>query len=104
MENIKRSNIFVVSIENEHLSGSAINAYVHQYCVEKGLQAPSHPECLLLDLKKDFPFRYHLYTALFNYPVRKQFQTLARQNWQLLKSQVISRAQAQLDKMYTNLC
>ena len=103
-ENIKRNNIFVIPIEDENLSRSAINAYVHLYCVEKVLRAPSHIECLLFHLKRDFPFRYHLYVILFNYPVRKQFRTFARQNWQLLKSEVISRAQEQLDKKYTNLC
>jgi len=55
MENIKCSNIFVIPVENEDLSRSAINAYVYLYCVEKGLRAPSHTECILLHLKKDFP-------------------------------------------------
>jgi len=104
MENIKRSNILVIPIENENLSGSGIDAHVYLYCVEKGLQAPLHNECLLLHLRRDFPFRYYLHAILFNYTVRKQFRTLARQNWQLLKSEVISRAQAQLYKIYTNLC
>ena len=104
MENIKRSSIFVIPIENEYLSGSGIDAHVYLYCVEKGLQAPLHNERLLLHLRIDFPFRYHLYAILFNYPVRKQFRTFARQNWQLLMSEAISRAQVQLDKMYTNLC
>ena len=80
MENIKRSNILVIPIENENLSRSGINAYVYLYCVEKGLRIPSHTECLLLHLKRGFPFRYHLYAILFNYPVRKQSRTLARQN------------------------
>jgi len=104
MENTKRSNIFVIPIENENFSGNGINVHVHLYCVEKGLQAPFHKECLLLHLKVDFPFRYHLYAILFDYPVKKQFQTLARQNWQLLKFEVLSSAQAQLEKMYTNWC
>jgi len=73
MENTKRSNIFVISIENESLNRSGIDAYVYLYCVEKRLPA----ECLLLHLKRDFLFRYHLYASLFNYPVRKQFRTLA---------------------------
>ena len=55
MENIKRNNIFVIPIEDENLSRSAINVYVYLYCVEKGLRAPSHTECLLLHLKRDFP-------------------------------------------------
>jgi len=71
MENIKRKNIFVIPIEDENLSGSAVNAYVYLYCVGKGLRSPSHTECLLLHHKRDFPFRYHLYAILFNYPVRK---------------------------------
>jgi len=102
MENIKWNNIFVIPIENENLSRNGID--VHLYCVEKRLQVPFHNEWLLLHLRRDFPFRYHLYAILFNYRVRKQFWTLARQNWQLLKSEVISRAQVRLDKMYTNLC
>jgi len=73
MENVKRTNIFVIPIENENLNRSGIDAYVYLYCVEKGLPAPFHNECLLLHLKRDFPFRYHLYAILFNYPVRKQF-------------------------------
>jgi len=100
MENIKRNNIFVIPIEDENLSRSAINVYVYLYCVKKGLRAPSHIECLLLDLKRDFPLRYYLYAILFNYPVGKQLRTLARQNWQLLKSEVISRALALPDEMY----
>jgi len=67
MENIKCNNIFVISTENENLSRSAIDAYVYLYCVKKGLRVPSHTECLLLHLKRDFPFRYHLYAILFNY-------------------------------------
>jgi len=70
----------VIPIENENLSRSGIDAYVYWFCVEK--RAPSHTECLLLHLKRDFPFRYHLYAILFNYPVRNQFRTHARQNWQ----------------------
>jgi len=73
-------------------------------CVEKGLPAPFHTECLLLHLKRDFPFRYHLYAILLNYPVKKQVRTRARQNWQLLKSKVILRAREQLDNMHTKLC
>ena len=93
----------MIPIENENLSRGAVNAYVYLYCVEKGLQAPFLNECLL-HLKRDFPFRYHLYAILFNYSVRKQFRTLARQNWQLLKSEVISRDLALPDKMHVNLC
>ena len=104
MENVKRTNIFVIPIENENLNRSGIDAYVYLYCVEKGLPAPFHNECLLLHLKRDFPFRYHLHAILFNYPVRKQFRTLARQNWQLLKPEVISRILAQPDIMHTNSC
>jgi len=78
MENINQNNIFVIPIENENSSTNTINAYVYLYCVEKGLRAPSHIECLLLHLKRDFPFCYHLYAIVFNYPVRKQFRTLAR--------------------------
>jgi len=73
MENKKCNNIFVIPIENEDLSRSAIDAYVYLYCLEKGLRVPSHTECLLLHLKRDFPFRYYLYAILFNYSVRKQF-------------------------------
>jgi len=42
MENIKCNNIFVIPIENEDLSRSAIDAYVYLYCVENGLRVPSH--------------------------------------------------------------
>jgi len=99
----KTKQHFVIPIEKENLSRGAINAYVYLYCVEKGYKLQFHNECIL-HLKRDFPFRYHLYDILFNYPVRKQFQTLARQNWQLLKSEVISRALALPDKMHANSC
>ena len=56
MENLKRNNIFVIPIEDENLSGSAVDAYVFLYCVGKGLRAPSHTECLLIHLKRDFLF------------------------------------------------
>jgi len=69
MENIKLSDIFVMPVVDEDLSRSATDAYVILYCVEKGLRAPSNTECLLFNLKKDFPFSHYLYAVLFNYPI-----------------------------------
>jgi len=117
MEHIKRANIFVIPIENENRNRNGIDAYApltptranilalaYLYCVENGLPAPFHNQCLLLHLKRDFPFRYHLYALLFNYLMRKQFRTVARQNWQLLKSEVTSRILAHPNIMHANLC
>ena len=71
MENIKCTNIFVIPVVNEYLSRSAVDAYVYLYCVEKGLRAPSHTECLLLHIKKDFPFRLLFVCCPFDYALRR---------------------------------
>jgi len=76
MDNIKLSNIFVIPVVVEDLSRSATDTYIYLYCIEKGLRPPSNTECLLLHLKKDFPFIHYLYAYCSNIRWENHFERL----------------------------
>jgi len=98
MTDVKLYNIFVIPIIDQPLSRAALETYIYLYCIEHGLRSGSYNEYIVLYLKRDFLCNFYVYVVLFHDPVGKRFKDLALRNWNLLKTDILSELQFELEE------